>query len=62
MERSAQNPERIAVVFVHGQGDQRPMKDVLELANSCWETDPRAAGVQQLAPIWSVPTEEAESL
>ena len=55
-------PKRVAVVFVHGQGDQRPMKDVLELANSVWETDPRASGGDQLAPIWSVPTSEADDL
>jgi pimeloyl-ACP methyl ester carboxylesterase len=60
--RSKSNPERVAVVFVHGQGDQRPMKDVLELAHTVWETDPRAAGGDQLAPIWSVPTDEAEEL
>jgi hypothetical protein len=60
--RSVKEPERVAVVFVHGQGDQRPMKDVLELAHSVWETEPRAARGDQLAPIWSVPTEEADEL
>lgn len=55
-------PQRVAVVFVHGQGDQRPMKDVLELANAVWETDSRASLGDQLAPIWSVPTVEADDL
>lgn len=64
MSRQAQPGEtqRVAVVLVHGQGDQRPMRDVLELANSVWETDKRAAPGDQLASIWSVPTEEAEEL
>ena len=47
--------ERIAVVFVHGQGQQTPMTDVLDLAESVWRTDPRAAGPEPLAPVYSVP-------
>lgn len=35
--------QRIAVVFVHGQGEQTPMTDVIELVESVWRTDPRAA-------------------
>jgi MFS family permease len=34
--------ERIAVVFVHGQGEQTPMTDVVELVESVWRTEPRA--------------------
>ncbi|MBI1186659.1 MAG: hypothetical protein GC206_04905 [Alphaproteobacteria bacterium] len=43
----AQGPEaqgsepRIAVVFIHGQGQQRPMEDVQELARTTWEADGR---------------------
>ena len=47
--------ERIAVVFVHGQGQQTPMTDVLDLAESVWRTEPRAAGSEPLAPVYSVP-------
>ncbi|MEJ0059779.1 MAG: hypothetical protein WDM79_09485 [Terricaulis sp.] len=50
----------IAVVFVHGQGDQQPMQDVLQLAFSTWETSPRAAGGGQLARVWSVPIADAD--
>lgn len=57
----AKRVERIAVVFVHGQGQQTPMTDVLDLAESVWRTDPRAKGVNPtpddgpLAPVYSVP-------
>ena len=34
--------ERIAVVFVHGQGEQTPMTDVVELVESVWRTEPKA--------------------
>ena len=47
--------ERIAVVFVHGQGQQTPMTDVLDLAESVWRTDPHTDGAGSLAPVYSVP-------
>ncbi len=47
--------ERIAVVFVHGQGQQTPMTDVIELAHSIWRSDSNAAGGADLAPVYSVP-------
>lgn len=39
----SRKPRRTAVVFVHGQGDQAPMDDLLKLAHSVWETEPRGA-------------------
>ncbi len=58
---SAPNPsearrvERIAVVFVHGQGQQTPMTDVLDLAQSVWRIDPNVSGGGAPAPVYSVP-------
>ncbi|NWG53173.1 MAG: hypothetical protein HXY28_05595 [Hydrogenophilaceae bacterium] len=36
-----EHEERVAVVFIHGQGQQRPMEDVQELARTVWEADGR---------------------
>lgn len=36
--------KRVAVVFIHGQGEQRPMEDVQELARTVWEGDPAFSG------------------
>ena len=44
-----------AVIFVHGQGEQSPMDDLLQLAFSIWETEPNAAQGYQLGAISSVP-------
>lgn len=33
--------DRIAIVFVHGQGQQRPMEDVQELARTIWDGEPK---------------------
>ena len=41
--------ERIAVVFVHGQGEQTPMTDVVELVESVWRTDSRV----DASGLWS---------
>jgi hypothetical protein len=52
--------ERIAVVFVHGQGQQTPMTDVIQLAESVWRTDPTAAKHDLLAPVYSVPVYDGD--
>lgn len=65
---------RIAVVFVHGQGEQTPMTDVVQLVESVWRTDPRAQGGRpeslykaaverppELAPVYSVPVYDQEN-
>ncbi len=46
------------MVFVHGQGEQAPMDDLLQLAFSAWETDPRASRGAQLGNIASVPLDQ----
>ena len=46
--------QRIAVVFVHGQGEQTPMTDVVELVKSVWRTDPRACP-SGVADVYSTP-------
>ncbi len=54
------NPtHRIAVVFVHGQGEQTPMTDVVELAKSVWRTDPRASP-SGVADVYSTPIYDDE--
>jgi hypothetical protein len=39
--QTAKAEKRIAVVFIHGQGEQRPMEDVKEFARTVWEADPK---------------------
>lgn len=56
----ANGAKRTAVIFVHGQGDQSPMDDLLQLAYTIWETDPKAAGGAQLGNLISVPMEGAQ--
>lgn len=54
--------ERVAVIFTHGQGEQTPMRDVLELAQSVWTTDPRVqAGLEgDQTEVWSVPVYDSD--
>lgn len=52
--------KRTAIVFVHGQGDQSPMDDLLQLAYTVWETDPKAAAAGQLGNLLSVPMDTPE--
>lgn len=55
----AKNAKRTAVIFVHGQGDQSPMDDLVQLAYTIWETDPKAAAAAQLGSLISVPMSSA---
>lgn len=50
--------ERIAVLFVHGQGEQAPLQDVMDLAFSTWETNQAASPGAQLATVWNIPVED----
>jgi pimeloyl-ACP methyl ester carboxylesterase len=54
--------ERVAVVFTHGQGEQSPMSDVIELANSLWVTNEhvRNALAGEKGGVWSVPIFDGE--
>lgn len=56
-DASGRRPEdkRTAVVFIHGQGQQRPMEDVRELARTVWESDPRRKVGDAHAKSWTVP-------
>ena len=56
----AKKRRRTAVLFVHVQGEQSPMDDLLQLAYTIWETDPKAAPGGQLGNLISVPRETAE--
>ncbi|MDX2235982.1 MAG: hypothetical protein NW203_00320 [Hyphomonadaceae bacterium] len=57
---------RIAVLMIHGQGDQTPMTGVTELAHSVWETDERAIPpdadpkAPPLGKVWSVPVDDGD--
>lgn len=57
---------RIAVLMIHGQGDQTPMTGVTELAHSVWETDKRAIPpdadpkAPPLGKVWSVPVDDGD--
>jgi hypothetical protein len=57
MAASSESGEhRVAVVFIHGQGQQRPMEDVRELARTTWDADPERSGEGGLpARSWVVP-------
>lgn len=53
--------ERVAVVFTHGQGEQAPMQDVTELADTVWTKVVRDRGVAGFKDqVWSVPVYDAD--
>ncbi|MEL6258342.1 MAG: hypothetical protein AAFQ67_04725, partial [Pseudomonadota bacterium] len=57
--------KRTAVVFVHGQGEQRPMESVRDLATVAWQTDQniridKRDGLVDRR-LWSIPDEEGET-
>lgn len=56
-DASGRRPEdkRTAVVFIHGQGQQRPMEDVREFARTVWESDPKRKVGDAHAKSWTVP-------
>jgi hypothetical protein len=51
---------RIAVVFTHGQGEQTPMADVVELAQSLWTTAPDTDLPPFERGVWSAPVFDAD--
>ncbi|MGF1462772.1 MAG: hypothetical protein ACFB2Z_06360 [Maricaulaceae bacterium] len=52
---------RTAVVFIHGQGEQRPGEALRELVRTVWQTDVSVAGDPDVntgaARVWSTPDE-----
>lgn len=54
-DTSVEEEHRIAVVFIHGQGQQRPMEDVQELARTVWEADPHRRQQHAKPKTWTVP-------
>jgi hypothetical protein len=53
--------ERVAVVFAHGQGEQVPMQDVVELTKSVWLAAPETQGLDpEDLGVWSVPVFDAD--
>lgn len=46
---------RQAVIFVHGQGEQRPMEAVRELARTTWLTDASLHDEDHPAHLWNTP-------
>lgn len=58
MEAAAAQIKRQAVVVVHGQGLQRPMQNVRELASILWTLDPGAPSPEEVPrKSWTVPDE-----
>ncbi len=57
MSEATRDTRRIAVVFIHGQGEQRPMEDVQELARTVCDNDPELRELRGGKPIktWTVP-------
>lgn len=58
------NTKRTAIVFVHGQGEQRPMDSVRELVRTAWATDPKFGGsgdAEDWLRYWSIPDERSDS-
>ncbi len=57
MSEAARDERRIAVVFIHGQGEQRPMEDIEELARTVCENDPELRNLRDGRPLktWTVP-------
>lgn len=56
--------KRTAIVFVHGQGEQRPMDSVRDLVRTAWATDPRfgARGTEaDWLRYWSIPDERSDT-
>lgn len=51
---------RIAVVFTHGQGEQTPMADVVELAQSLWTASPDTDLPPFERGVWSAPVFDAD--
>ncbi len=52
-----ETPRRVAVVFIHGQGQQQPMEDVEKLAQTVWQGDHRIDpnGEDRPPGLWTVP-------
>lgn len=57
MSEETRDTRRIAVVFIHGQGEQRPMEDVQELARTVCDNDPELRELRDGKPLrtWTVP-------
>lgn len=57
MSDAQRDGRRIAVVFIHGQGEQRPMEDIQELARTVCENDPELRSLRDGKPLktWTVP-------
>lgn len=56
--------KRTAIVFVHGQGEQRPMDSVRDLVRTAWATDERFGGEgtdSDWLRYWSIPDERSDS-
>ncbi|WP_309643994.1 hypothetical protein [Phenylobacterium sp.] len=60
--REERSVERVAVIFTHGQGEQVPMQDVVELAHSIWTLNGESALSDPPINrgVWSVPVYDAD--
>jgi len=53
---------RTAVVFIHGQGEQRPMEAADALMDVVWRADPMVAQCVRSARVWSTPDPDSDTL
>jgi hypothetical protein len=53
---------KTAVIFIHGQGEQRPMEDLRQLVDSIWSCDPKLDEIAESRQIWSTPDPHSDTL
>jgi hypothetical protein len=50
------------VIFIHGQGEQRPMEDLRLLVDAVWSNDPAIDNVAESRHVWSTPDPHSDTL
>lgn len=53
---------KTAVIFIHGQGEQRPMEDLRLLVESVWSKDPELDAIAESRQVWSTPDPHSDTL
>lgn len=53
---------KTAVIFIHGQGEQRPMEDLRLLVESVWSNDPALDAIAESRHVWSTPDPHSDTL
>ena len=53
---------KTAVIFIHGQGEQRPMEDLRLLVEAVWSKDPSLDQIAESRQVWSTPDPHSDTL